>query len=86
MPKKQMTYRVRATVSVAEEMARYEGSTILAKSSPKLDSWIRDNPDRDPDFDADLRKNYTTYVFLIQGTPNFGRWRSFDIIPTTVEA
>ena len=63
-------YKVRATVGVMREMARYELSKVVNKSNPICPEWAKGNR---------LEESYTTWEFTVSGTPNIGRWRSFGV-------
>jgi len=70
-----VTYKVRCTTGIANEMARYECNEIKKVENPQCDEkWVGDEY---------LEEAYTTYEFTIAGTPNIDRWKSFGV---TVDA
>ena len=60
-------YTVRAKQSVAKEMVRYSGQEILSQYNPQNDPALPD------------MEEYRTFEFVISGSPNVSRWKSFGI-------
>lgn len=64
-------YRVETTQPIMDEMARYEGSTVVSKSEPVFcPPWCKGDPD--------LERMYTRYHFTVRGECNRRRWASFS--------
>lgn len=76
MPTK-IFYRVRCTVQVLCEMARYDGSVVQSATDPEL-GWHRPG-DSIPLAYADECTRETTWEFILYGVPTVRRWASFGV-------
>jgi hypothetical protein len=82
MAKRERRYRVESTAYHAVEMARYEGSRIVACEHDYYTGpeWCLYEPDAETNPMSALHA-YTRHDYVIAGVPNMARWRSFGYWP-----